>query len=112
MPPPPGAPEFGVHTVGLENMATTAAATPGAHQPPSPEHFLNDLEQVRTGTLALVAPLSEEDLERVHSPIMSPLAWDLGHIAAYEDLWLAHRHGGMELLRGDLANTYDAFETP
>ena len=32
-----------------------------------------------------------EDLERVHSPIMSPLVWDLGHIAAYEDLWLAHR---------------------
>ena len=30
----------------------------------------------------------------VHSPIMSPLVWDLGHIAAYEDLWLAHRHGG------------------
>ena len=31
----------------------------------------------------------------VHSPLMSPLVWDLGHIAAYEDLWLAQRHGGM-----------------
>ena len=37
---------------------------------------------------------SDEQLTRVHSPIMSPLVWDLGHIAAYEDLWLAHRHGG------------------
>ena len=27
-----------------------------------------------------------DDLERVHSSIMSPLVWDLGHIAAYEDL--------------------------
>ena len=51
-------------------------------------------------------------LERVHSPIMSPLVWDLGHIAAYEDLWLAHRHGGKALLRPDLADSYDAFETP
>ena len=43
---------------------------------------------------------------------MSPLVWDLAHIAAYEDLWLAHRHAGLELLRPDLAELYDAFETP
>ena len=43
---------------------------------------------------------------------MSPLVWDLGHIAAYEDLWLVHRHGGEPLLRPDLAGVYDAFETP
>jgi gamma-glutamyl hercynylcysteine S-oxide synthase len=43
---------------------------------------------------------------------MSPLAWDLAHIAAYEDLWLAHRHGGLPLIRPDLAEMYDAFETP
>ena len=43
---------------------------------------------------------------------MSPLVWDLGHIAAYEDLWLAHRLGGLPLLRPDLAELYDAFETP
>jgi iron(II)-dependent oxidoreductase len=74
--------------------------------------MLEDLHAARRGTLALVASLGEDDLERVHSPIMSPLVWDLGHIAAYEDLWLAHRHGGMPLLRADLADCYDAFETP
>jgi iron(II)-dependent oxidoreductase len=61
---------------------------------PSPQEAIAALEEARAGTLALIAGLSEEDLERVHSPIMSPLVWDLGHIAAYEDLWLAHRHGG------------------
>ncbi|MGH2864379.1 MAG: SUMF1/EgtB/PvdO family nonheme iron enzyme [Solirubrobacteraceae bacterium] len=76
------------------------------------EQMLVAMDNARQGTLALVAPLSDEDLERVHSSIMSPLAWDLGHIAAYEDLWLAHRYGGLELLRPDLANLYDAFETP
>lgn len=73
---------------------------------------LDALAQARAATLALVAPLDDEQLQRVHSPIMSPLAWDLGHIAAYEDLWLAHRLAGMELLRPDLAALYDAFETP
>src|SRR4051794_20171519 len=43
---------------------------------------------------------------------MSPLVWDLAHIAAYEDLWCVHRLGGEPLLHDDLAATYDAFETP
>ena len=43
---------------------------------------------------------------------MSPLVWDLAHIAAYEDLWLVHRFAGEPLLRPDLAALYDAFETP
>jgi gamma-glutamyl hercynylcysteine S-oxide synthase len=73
---------------------------------------LNGLEAARGHTLALVAHLDDEQLERVHSPIMSPLVWDLGHIAAYEDLWLAHRHGELPLLRPELAELYDAFETP
>jgi gamma-glutamyl hercynylcysteine S-oxide synthase len=76
------------------------------------ERMLVAMDDARQATLALVAELSDEQLERVHSPIMSPLVWDLGHIAAYEDLWLAHRHGGLALLRGDLAALYDAFETP
>jgi iron(II)-dependent oxidoreductase len=79
---------------------------------PHAERMLLAMEEARDGTLALVAGLSEADLERVHSPIMSPLVWDLGHIAAYEDLWLAHRFGGMPLLRPELADLYDAFETP
>jgi iron(II)-dependent oxidoreductase len=73
---------------------------------------LRALGAARERTLALVSELDDEQLERVHSPIMSPLVWDLAHIAAYEDLWLGHRHGGLELLRPDLANLYDAFETP
>jgi iron(II)-dependent oxidoreductase len=73
---------------------------------------LDALEQARAATLVLVTPLDDEQLQRAFSPIMSPLVWDLGHIAAYEDLWLAHRLAGMELLRPDLAALYDAFETP
>jgi iron(II)-dependent oxidoreductase len=76
------------------------------------EQALVALRTARELTLELVAAIGEDDLVRVHSPIMSPLVWDLGHIAAYEDLWLAHRHGGLPLLRPELADLYDAFETP
>jgi gamma-glutamyl hercynylcysteine S-oxide synthase len=76
------------------------------------EQMLMAMDAAREQTLALVAPLDAEQLQQVYSPIMSPLAWDLGHIAAYEDLWLGHRYGGLELLRPELANLYDAFETP
>src|SRR6187455_1604920 len=71
-----------------------------------------DLAAVRARTLDLVEPLSTEDLERQIDPLMSPLVWDLAHIAAYEDLWLVHRHGGGDLLQPELAAMYDAFETP
>ncbi len=67
---------------------------------------------VRRRTFALVDPIAEDDLVRVHSPLMSPLVWDLGHIAAFEDLWLVHRFGGRPMVRGQLAAVYDAFETP
>jgi hypothetical protein len=35
------------------------------------------LAERRERTLALVEPVGEEDLERVHSKLMSPLVWDL-----------------------------------
>jgi iron(II)-dependent oxidoreductase len=79
---------------------------------PDAEQMLMAMGSTRERTFALVSHLSDEQLEAVHSPIMSPLVWDLGHIAAYEDLWLAARFGGRELLRPDLAGLYDAFETP
>ena len=71
-----------------------------------------DLAEARERTLALVAPLSDADVETAHSALMSPLVWDLAHIAAYEDLWLVSRHGGADLLQPELAAMYDAFETP
>jgi iron(II)-dependent oxidoreductase len=74
--------------------------------------ILDAMDEVRRRTFELVAHLPAADLERQLDPIMSPLVWDLAHIAAYEDLWLVHRFGGEPLLRPDLAARYDAFETP
>src|ERR671929_247560 len=74
--------------------------------------LVDAMQEVRRRTLDLVSHLPAADLERQIDPIMSPLVWDLAHIAAYEDLWLVHRFGGEPLLRPDLAARYDAFETP
>jgi iron(II)-dependent oxidoreductase len=90
-----------------------AARAPTAHPHTlDAERALQAFDEVREGTFALLGRCSDEQLAQTLSPIMSPLVWDLGHIAAYEDLWIAHRHGGRELLRADLASVYDAFETP
>ena len=37
--------------------------------------------------------LDDAQLNRVYSPILSPLAWDLGHIANFEELWLVQTVG-------------------
>jgi iron(II)-dependent oxidoreductase len=70
------------------------------------------LDAARERTLELVAGIPDAELERVQSTLMSPLAWDLGHIAAFEDLWLVHRYGQRALLHEELIDTYDAMETP
>jgi gamma-glutamyl hercynylcysteine S-oxide synthase len=91
---------------------TPVSASTAPTAPLTAARAVEALDEGRRRTLALVASVSEADLALVHSPLMSPLVWDLGHIAAYEDLWLAHRYGERPLLREDLAATYDAFETP
>jgi gamma-glutamyl hercynylcysteine S-oxide synthase len=70
------------------------------------------LEEARQRTLQLVAPLTDEELNRVYSPILSPLAWDLGHIANFEELWLVQTVGNRDPLHGELGRFYDAIENP
>jgi gamma-glutamyl hercynylcysteine S-oxide synthase len=70
------------------------------------------LEEARRRTLQLVEPLSDDELNRVYSPILSPLAWDLGHIANFEELWLVQTVGGRDPLHGELGRFYDAIENP
>ena len=77
-----------------------------------PDPLVDALAASRERTFALVAHLDDGQLERQIDPIMSPLVWDLGHIAAYEDLWLVHRFADEPLLHPELAARYDAFETP
>jgi iron(II)-dependent oxidoreductase len=62
--------------------------------------------------MLLIEPLADGQLNTVYSPILSPLAWDLGHIANFEELWLVQRVGGREPMDGELGRFYDAIENP
>jgi gamma-glutamyl hercynylcysteine S-oxide synthase len=78
----------------------------------SKAEIANALCEARERTLALVEPLDDGQLNTVYSPILSPLAWDLGHIANFEELWLVQTIGRREPLHGDLGRFYDAIENP
>src|SRR3989440_9118304 len=69
----------------------------------------DQLEAVRHRSLALLDPLPEPDLVRQHSPIMSPLVWDLAHVGNYEELWLLEAVAGVRAGPRSLDDIYDAF---
>jgi gamma-glutamyl hercynylcysteine S-oxide synthase len=73
------------------------------------ERSAQALDVVRQRSLALLAPLDDPALLRQHSPLMSPLVWDLAHVGNYEDLWLVRAAGGRRGVEPDLDEIYDAF---
>lgn len=71
------------------------------------------LIRARERTLALTA-FDDEELTAQHSPLMSPLVWDLAHIGQQEDLWLLRggNAAAQGLLTARIEQLYDAFEHP
>jgi iron(II)-dependent oxidoreductase len=74
------------------------------------ESIATELEDARERTLGLLAPISDADLVRQYSPIMSPLVWDLAHIGHFEELWLLRRLTGAAPTFPEVDDVYDAFE--
>lgn len=70
------------------------------------------LDEARRRTLMLVAPLSDEDLRRQHDPLMSPIVWDLGHIAHFEEVWLLEKLEEQAPVGEGLRGIYDPFRHP
>jgi iron(II)-dependent oxidoreductase len=73
---------------------------------------LEELNAARTRTLDLLAPLGHDALTAQHSPLMSPLVWDLAHIAHYEELWLVRELGVGPATEPRFDDVYDAFKHP
>src|SRR3954469_11495588 len=71
-----------------------------------------ELTGARQRTALLTDSVDEADLVRQHSPLMSPLVWDLAHIANQEELWLLREVGGRDPMRPEIDPLYDAFEHP
>jgi len=85
---------------------------PAPGRPLTRDEIVHRLDEARARTLLLVAGLSDDDLTRQHDPLMSPIVWDLGHIAHFEEVWLLENveagGGGSEGLHG----LYNPFEHP
>ncbi|MFI1395784.1 ergothioneine biosynthesis protein EgtB [Streptomyces sp. NPDC020681] len=70
------------------------------------------LTAARARTATLTTCVDDHELTAQHSPLMSPLVWDLAHIGNQEEQWLLRTVGGREALRPEIDSVYDAFEHP
>ncbi|MEV2212048.1 ergothioneine biosynthesis protein EgtB [Streptomyces sp. NPDC050997] len=90
--------------------------TAGPASPLDAEAFrdraLNTLVTARDRTTLLTSCVEEPDLTAQHSPLMSPLVWDLAHIGNQEEQWLLRTVAGQEAIRPEIDSIYDAFEHP
>ena len=77
------------------------------------ETLARDLERARARTVVLTDAVDDRDLVSQHSPLMSPLVWDLAHVGNQEELWLLRDVGGRDPMLGDdVDRLYDAFQHP
>jgi gamma-glutamyl hercynylcysteine S-oxide synthase len=87
-------------------MTTIASPSRSDHQA-----IARALGEARERTFQLLAPLSSDDLRAQHDPLMSPLLWDLGHIAHFEELWLTRNlDGPIEFV--EMPGLFNPFEHP
>jgi len=86
----------------------TLAAAPSRIDPKA---IAARLLEARARTMLLLTPLTDEELRAQHDPLMSPLLWDLGHIAHFEELWLTRNlDGPIEFV--EMPGLYNPFEHP
>lgn len=77
----------------------------------TPLVIARDLLEARNRTLQLLSPLTDEELRAQHDPLMSPILWDLGHIAHFEELWLTRNlDGPIEFV--EMPGLFNPFEHP
>ncbi|MFG2639689.1 ergothioneine biosynthesis protein EgtB [Streptomyces sp. NPDC048370] len=73
---------------------------------------LDALTTARARTALLTSCVEDDELTAQHSPLMSPLVWDLAHIGNQEEQWLWRAVAGRDPLRPEIDSIYDAFEHP
>ncbi|MFD0021256.1 ergothioneine biosynthesis protein EgtB [Streptomyces sp. NPDC058382] len=76
------------------------------------ERAIAALLTARARTTLLTDSVDDHELTAQHSPLMSPLVWDLAHIGNQEELWLLRGVAGREAMRPEIDGLYDAFEHP
>lgn len=89
-----------------------ATPTPDLDAEALRQRALAALLTARERTTLLTDSVDDRELTAQHSPLMSPLVWDLAHIGNQEELWLLRGVAGREAMRPEIDGLYDAFEHP
>lgn len=89
----------------MDTTAQPSESHLASESQPAPDSLWSELQETRARTLRLVEGLSTEHLQRILTPLLSPLVWDMGHIANFEQRWLL---GDESRLDG----VYNPFENP
>lgn len=93
-------------------MTTTDSTSAGLGVDALRERIADELIAARDRTAGLTDCVEDHDLTAQHSPLMSPLVWDLAHIGNQEELWLLRNVGGRDPMHPEIDPLYDAFEHP
>jgi iron(II)-dependent oxidoreductase len=91
------------------------ALPPSAGPCPPADDLAALLAEVRSRTIGLLEGLDDAELRRPVAPFLSPIAWDLAHVAAFEELWLVHavlEGAPVERFGGRLPEAWDALAQP
>ncbi|MDX1612513.1 MAG: DinB family protein, partial [Candidatus Thermoplasmatota archaeon] len=92
------------------------AQRPGGGAPgderPSKQRLATRLEAVRARTLDLLEPLSDEQLTHQPGPEMGVVLWDVGHIGAFEEVWLVNNLSQGERSLSALGERFDPIAHP
>jgi iron(II)-dependent oxidoreductase len=86
------------------------------HRAAAPAELRGTLERelatVRRRLLGLTDPLDDDAVHQQFDRIMSPLVWDMGHVANFEELWLLRELDGRRASDPGLDRVYNPFENP
>ena len=76
------------------------------------ERICHRLAAIRERTRELISVLDWETLRRQHTPILSPIVWDVGHIGNFEEQWLNRRTGDHGPIDERFERMFDAVANP
>jgi iron(II)-dependent oxidoreductase len=75
---------------------------------PTPATLIDQIEDARARTLALIEGLDAGQLMGPKLSIVNPLRWEIGHAAYFYELWVLRHHFGEEPGRPDADRLYDS----
>lgn len=90
----------------------TAAPNRGAAHAARRTDLESMLSTIRSRTFQMTDALTDDDLHRQFNSLMSPIVWDMGHVANFEEYWLLRELDGRAAHDPDLDGLYNPFDNP